>query len=76
MSKDKQTNGQDAPGVDSQTPGYVAKTGDIVMDNDGNTGMVIEAGDIHNILVQFDNGGSGLYCMVESCDHYDPLQAT
>lgn len=57
-----------------------------VIDRDGITGIVKDCKDIHNILVKYENGGSGLYCLVEGCadettindqvveiPHYDPL---
>lgn len=52
----------------------MVKVGDTVKDSDGTVGKVIESSDSHNIFVQFDNGGSGLYCVVPTCNHYDPLQ--
>ena len=57
-----------------------------VQDNEGNVGIVKECEDIHNVLVEYDNGGSGLHCLVEGCadtktindeqfeiPYYDPL---
>jgi hypothetical protein len=38
-----------------------------VQDDDGNIGTVKECEDIHNIFVYYDNGGSGLHCLVEGC---------
>jgi hypothetical protein len=38
-----------------------------VMDDEGNIGIVKEHDDIHNVLVKFKNGGSGLHCLVEGC---------
>ena len=38
-----------------------------VQDNDGDTGIIKECKDIHNVLVEYDNGGSGLHCLVEEC---------
>ena len=57
-----------------------------VMDDEGNVGTVKECEDIHNVFVEYDNGGSGLHCLIEECietttinsqlvemPHYDPL---
>ena len=57
-----------------------------VQDNECNVGTVKECEDIHNVFVEYDNGGSGLHCLVEGCIetttingelvemlHYDPL---
>lgn len=38
-----------------------------VQDNEGNIGTVKECDDIHNIFVEFDNGGTGLHCLIEGC---------
>lgn len=38
-----------------------------VQDDEGNIGTVKECYDIHNIFVKFDNGGTGLYCLIEGC---------
>ena len=58
-----------------------------VQDGEGNIGTVKECGDIHNVFVKYDNGGSGLHCLIEGCietktindqlveiSHYDPLK--
>ncbi len=47
--------------------------GDSVKDKDGNIGSIVNADDPHNIEVVYYTGGSGLYCMVEGCPHYDKL---
>ena len=57
-----------------------------VKDNEGNVGSIIDCKDIHNVYVEYDNGGSGFHCLVEGCvekttiddmeidiPHYDPL---
>lgn len=57
-----------------------------VIDDDKQKGMVISCDNIHNIYVEFNNGGSGLYCLVKDCiettiineqeieiPHYSPL---
>ena len=38
-----------------------------VKDREGNIGTVKECDDIHNVFVEYDNGGSGLHCLVEGC---------
>jgi hypothetical protein len=60
--------------------------GMIVKDAEGNVGVVKECEDIHNILVEYQNGGFGLHCLIKGCvettiinetieeiPHYDPL---
>lgn len=57
-----------------------------VKDDDGNIGTVKEFKDLHNVLVEYDGGGSGFHCLVKGCveykningkvaaiDNYDPL---
>ena len=57
-----------------------------VQDGEGNIGTVKECEDLHNVFVKYDNGGSGLHCLIEGCietktindqlveiSHYDPL---
>lgn len=57
-----------------------------VQDNDGNIGKVKDCSDIHNVYVEYDNGGSEIHCLVEDCkettiingdevkiDQFDPL---
>ena len=45
-----------------------------VRDNDGDTGVIKEILDPHNVLVEYENGGSGLHCLEKECDYeYDPL---
>ena len=39
-----------------------------VVDKEGDVGIVKEANDPHNIVVDFGNGGSGLYCLVIGCE--------
>lgn len=39
-----------------------------VIDDDGDIGTITECNDAHNILVEYDNGGQGLYCLSEGCD--------
>ena len=45
-----------------------------VKDTDGNIGIIkgLDA-DIHNVEVEYLNGGMGLYCLDIDCDKYDPL---
>ena len=38
-----------------------------VKNKEGITGVVKKCEDIHNIFVEYDNGGSGLYCLVKKC---------
>lgn len=55
------------------------KIGIHVIDSHGNKGIVKTADDIHNIFVEYYNGGSGLYCIDPDCLHlnnheiFDPL---
>ena len=44
------------------------KIGIKVMDEDGDIGTVKECDDPHNILVEFTNGGTALYCLVPNCE--------
>lgn len=58
-----------------------------VIDNDGNIGMIKEYDEnLHNVLVEYDGGGSGFHCLNKGCrepievkgckvenDQYDPL---
>jgi len=62
-------------------PSKKVKTKDLavgmrVMDSDGDTGMIIDAIDPHNIKVLFDepHGGIGLYCIVTECKYYQELK--
>ena len=41
-----------------------------VIDNDGDIGIVTECEDAHNIMVEYENGGKGLHCLVEGCELY------
>ena len=34
-------------------------------------GIVKECSDPHNVLIEFDNGGSSLYCMDQDCNDRD-----
>ena len=45
-----------------------------IKDTDGNIGIIkgLDA-DIHNVEVEYLNGGMGLYCLDKDCDKYDPL---
>jgi hypothetical protein len=49
------------------------KIGDKVKDEEGHIGTVIECDDIHNIFVQFDDGGSGLFCIDRTCKEFSHL---
>lgn len=44
------------------------KIGMKVIDEDGDVGTIKECDDAHNILVEFTNGGTGLYCLVPNCE--------
>jgi len=35
-------------------------------------GHVIDNKDIHNVLVEYEDGGSGLYCLDKKCEEFDP----
>lgn len=48
--------------------------GSRVVDINGNIGVVLHIHDIHNIEVEYDKGGSGLYCDDIECTHYDRLR--
>jgi hypothetical protein len=37
----------------------------------GEPGKVTECDDPHNVLIEFNNGGSSLYCMVDDCENRD-----
>lgn len=41
-----------------------------VVDGEQNTGVITSIQDKHNVEVQFDNGGAGLWCFVVDCDEY------
>lgn len=46
----------------------------MVKDNKGNVGKVTDTEhDIHNVEVDYLQGGAGLYCLDDNCDKYDPL---
>jgi len=34
-------------------------------------GKVISIDDIHNVFVEYDGGGGGLYCLDPECEDYD-----
>jgi hypothetical protein len=38
-----------------------------ITDNDGNVGIVKDCDDLHNVFVEYDNGGSGFHCLIEEC---------
>lgn len=58
-----------------------------VIDNEGNVGTIKRYDEaLHNVFVEYDNGGSGFHCLNEGCkepmevnehkfenDQYDPL---
>ena len=45
----------------------------IVKDSDGDIGVVISIESIHNIEVEYKNGGSGIFCLDKNCVDYTPL---
>lgn len=51
--------------------------GQKVTDCEGNQGEVVEIIDNHNVNVRLKTiegfTGRGLYCLVDGCEHYDPL---
>ena len=49
------------------------KVHDRVRDGEGYTGIVVKVEDRHNIYVEYDGGGQGIYCLVKKCEGYDPL---
>ena len=63
------------------------KGGEKVIDNEGNIGTIKHYDEeLHNVFVEYDNGGSGLHCLNEGCkephevnghkfeiEQYDPL---
>lgn len=44
-----------------------------VIDQDDHIGVVKECDDIHNVLIEYDNGMNGLYCLDKNCKEYDEL---
>jgi len=53
---------------------YRPSLGDPVIDGEGTTGKIISIENIHNVLVDYDNGGSGYYCLSRKCKRYSPLR--
>jgi hypothetical protein len=50
------------------------RAGQRVKDRHGNTGVIVSGADLHNVEVRYDNeGGTGVYCVVETCDFVDRL---
>lgn len=50
------------------------KIGDQVITSEGYIGIVKKSSDLHNVFVQYTScNGSGLHCLVEGCDEYDPV---
>lgn len=50
------------------------KVGMRVKDDDGNIGIIKKCKDIHNVEVNFEVGGAGIYCLDENDnDYYDPI---
>jgi hypothetical protein len=49
--------------------------GQKVYDKDGTIGKVVDCSEEHNILVEFDEGGQGFYCLHDGCPSEDCLFA-
>ena len=49
------------------------RSGLCIQDEDGYVGMITSIEDIHNIHIDLDNGGSGIYCMDPTCQYYNKL---
>ena len=49
--------------------------GQKVYDSDGTIGKVVDCSEEHNILVEFDEGGQGFYCLHDGCPKEDCLFA-
>jgi hypothetical protein len=52
--------------------------GQEVVDSSGDRGEIVSIDDLHNVYVKFFPTesilkGNGLYCLVEDCDHFEPL---
>ena len=48
------------------------KVGDKIYDSNlKSEGFIINCDDFHNIVVEYFNGGSGLYCLDYKCNDYD-----
>lgn len=47
---------------------YNLSKGKKVIDEDGEIGTIIDCSDVHNVYVEGDNGGSGLYCFAKGCE--------
>jgi transglutaminase-like putative cysteine protease len=45
-----------------------------VRDADGVLGTIMAIDDIHNVWVEFTQGGAGYYCMDPACVAYDQLR--
>ena len=41
------------------------------VEDGGEPGKVVECDDPHNIFIEYDNGGSGFYCIAEDCEEKD-----
>ncbi len=44
------------------------KKGMKVIDGDGDIGIITESQDAHNVIVEYENGGKGIHCLVEGCE--------
>ncbi len=43
-----------------------------VVDTSGDTGEIKNVISIHNVYIEYDNGGSGLYCLDDTCKDRKP----
>jgi preprotein translocase subunit YajC len=39
-----------------------------VIDNEGDIGVITECEDAHNVIVEYENEGKGIHCLVEGCE--------
>lgn len=61
---------------------YIPEVSDIVVDDNGDIGIVKDVQDLHNVIVIYpneipDNDGAGLWCLDPSCsdsEHYGGLK--
>ena len=82
MEENKNQNSETPKGVGVKTEVSKPFVGQRVKDKDGNIGIIRAVEMPHNILVEYDNGGSGVHCLLPDCNemigsvkvcYYDPL---
>ena len=44
-----------------------------VIDNMGDVGIITECEDAHNVIVEYENDGKGIHCLVEGCELFGSL---